>query len=165
MTDGTFSDTTQPACRLVAAGTTAWLGAGTPRGGCTMQTIEEYTDGGTSAIFFRPVTGYLPPSVVGDAVDGLWTMRPAVPGETWERQVLSVDPETGAESVAATVPGVPIPPSPESTGLIEGQEVFFDGSLYLLEPPFKKDGYLGYTSIVRIRPAPVGSPGSRRSTG
>lgn len=68
---------------------------------------------------------------------------------TGQHQVIHTDPGTGAASVAATLP---VLPSMGSRGLVQGQAVLFDGSLYVLEPPFKKDGYLGYTSIVRIHP-------------
>ncbi len=151
-----ISDTTTPVCWLAAAGMMAWLGAGSARGGCTTQTIEEYIDGATSPVFSRPGTRSVAFTVVGDATDGLWTI-PWPPTVTGQQQVIHIDPGTGAESVAATLPVVP---GLGSTGLVQGQAVFFDGSLYLLEPPFKKDGYLGYTSIVRIHPAPVGSTGS-----
>lgn len=149
-------DTTTPVCWLVAAGTTAWLGAGTARGGCTAQTIEKYADGVTSPVFSRPGTGSVPFTVVGDATDGLWSV-PWPPTVAGQQQVIHIDPSTGAESVAATLPVVP---GLGGKGLVQGQAVFFDGSLYLLEPPFKENGYLGYTSLVRIRPAPVGSPES-----
>jgi hypothetical protein len=86
-----------------------------------------------------------PLSVIGDEADGLWTFQWSPTGQ----QIVSIDPDTGAESVAATVPSVPQPEFTDQ-GLAPGQGVYFDGALYLLEPPFRLDGYIGYSSIVRV---------------
>ena len=67
-----------------------------------------------------------------------------------EEEILSIDPDTGTESVAATLPSVQAPVAAEDEGLAQGQAVYLDGALYLLEPPFRENGYLGYSSIVRI---------------
>jgi hypothetical protein len=52
--------------------------------------------------------------------------------------------------VVGTLPSSRLPLYETDEGLRQGQSVYFDGSLYLLEPPFRKNGYLGYTSIVRV---------------
>jgi hypothetical protein len=135
-----------PMCWLSAAGTSAWVGAGL-QGGCAKQTTERFEDDGQAAAYSTP-TNYTPGIVIGDEESGLWTMNWSASGQ----EILSIDPDTGSESVAATVPSVQEPLYTDA-GLAEGQAVHFDGALYLLEPPFRLNGYQGYTSIVRVVPA------------
>ena len=47
-----------------------------------------------------------------------------------------------------------IPNGVPTNGLVEGQGAYFDGALYILEPPFRLNGYLGYSSIVRVSVSP-----------
>jgi hypothetical protein len=78
-----------------------------------------------------------------------WT-QPVSPGAASPQRIVSINPATGAESVSAKVPSVVYPVGVPTDGLVQGQGVYFEGALYLLEPPFHDDGYLGYTSIVRV---------------
>ena len=57
------------------------------------------------------------------------------------------------------MPPVVYPNGVPTNGLVQGQGAYFDGALYLLEPPFRQEGYLGYTSIVRVPVSPPTLPG------
>lgn len=152
------ADTGLPICWLTASGSDAWVGAGVGWN-CGNQMVEKYVDGAGGPVYSTPGAGFTPFWVVGDAADGLWAMQwsqPASPGASSSQQIISINPDTGTESVVATTPPVVYPDGVPTNGLVQGQAVFFHGALYLLEPPFRQDGYLGYTSIVRI---PVSSPG------
>jgi hypothetical protein len=107
---------------------------------------------GSDAPVFSAVGTTLPFTVIGNESDGLWSMQYATPTE---EEIVHIDPDTGAESVVATVPAVALPSPLTDGGLVAGQGVYFDGRLYLLEPPFHKNGYLGYESIVGV-PVPPG---------
>lgn len=135
----------RPICWLTAAGTSAWVGAGL-QGSCAKETTERFSDAGASAIYTTP-GGATPLSVIGDEAQGLWTFQWSPTGQ----QILSIDPDTGSESVAASVPAVPQPAFTDQ-GLAPGQGVVFDGAIYLLEPPFRLNGYIGYSSLVRVVP-------------
>ena len=137
-------DTTQPICWLEADSSSAWIGAGLEKA-CAKQAVERFVDHGRSPAFSEP-GNYTPFTVIGDASEGLWTMQYS--GS--EEEILHIDPDTGTESVAATLPSVQAPVTAEDEGLDLGQAVYLDGALYLLEPPFRENGYLGYSSIVRI---------------
>lgn len=152
------SDAGLPICWLTADGTDAWVGAGVGWN-CGNQMVEKYVDGARGPVYSTPGAGFTPFWVVGDAADGLWAMQwsqPASPGASSSQQIISINPDTGSESVVATTAPVVYPNGVPTNGLVQGQAVFFHGKLYLLEPPFRQDGYLGYTSIVRV---PVSSPG------
>ena len=151
------SDTGLPICWLTAHGTDAWVGAGVGWN-CGNQMVEKYVDGARGPVYSTPGAGFTPFWVVGDGADGLWAMQwsqPASPGASSSQQIISINPDTGSESVVATTAPVVYPNGVPTNGLMQGQAVFFHGALYLLEPPFRQDGYLGYTSIVRV---PVSSP-------
>lgn len=146
------ADTGLPICWLTASGTDAWVGAGVGWN-CGNQMTQKYADGARGPIFSTPGAGFAPFWVVGNATTGLWAMEwsePISPGASSSQQVISINPETGAESVAATLPPVVYPNGVPTNGLVDGQGAYFDGALYLLEPPFRLNGYLGYTSIVRV---------------
>jgi len=140
--------TNLPICWLVASGTSAWAGAGVG-GACAEEVVQRYSDHGTGPVFTAGVT---PPSftVIGDEANGLWTMRWLSPTR---EEIIRIDPDTGSESVVGTLPSSPLPTYETDEGLLQGQSAYFDGSLYLLEPPFRKNGYVGYTSIVRVVPS------------
>jgi hypothetical protein len=152
-----------PICWLTAAGSTAWVGAGT-YGGCATFAVEKFADGASAPVFTTPGTGYPTFSVVGSEAEGLWTMQwswSVLPGVAGPERIIYIDPDTGIQSVVATTPPVLYPLYSPSDGLSQGQGVYFDGGLYLLEPPFHRGGYLGYSSIVRVdaaRPADSSSP-------
>lgn len=151
------ADTGLPICWLTADGTSAWVGAG-EGWNCGNQMVEKYVDGVRGPAYSTPGTGFTPFWVVGDAADGLWAMQwtpPASPGARSSQQIISINPDTGTESVVAMTPPVVYPNGVPTNGLVQGQGVFFDGALYLLEPPFRQDGYLGYTSLLRV-PVPPG---------
>jgi len=144
------SDTHTPICWLVASGTSAWVGAGVDNA-CAEEAVEKFSDDSTVPAF-TAAAGVTPPAftVVGDEADGLWTMQWSSPTR---EEIIRIDPDTGSESVVGTLPSSPLPTYDTDEGLTVGQGAYFKGSLYLLEPPFRKDGYLGYTSIVRVVPA------------
>jgi hypothetical protein len=155
------ADTGLAICWLTADGGSAWVGAGAGWN-CTNQMVQKYIDGAGAPVYSTPSAGFTPFWVVGDAADGLWAMQwtqPASPGASSSQQVIFINPDTGAESVSATVPPVVYPNGVPTNGLVQGQGAYFDGALYLLEPPFRQDGYLGYTSIVRVPVSPPTLPG------
>jgi hypothetical protein len=141
------ADTNLPICWLVASGTSAWAGAGVD-GACAREVVERFSDGGASPIF-ATAAAVTPPAftVVGDEADGLWSMQWTSPTR---EEIIHIDPDTGSESVVGTLPSSRLPIYETEEGLTQGQSVYFKGSLYVLEPPFRKNGYLGYTSIVRV---------------
>ncbi len=146
------ADTGLAICWLTADGTSAWVGTGAGRY-CGNQTVQKYVDGARGPVYSTPSAGFTPFWVVGDAAHGLWTMQwtpPASPGASSSQQIIAINPDTGVGSVVATTAPVVFPNGAPSNGLVQGQGVYFDGALYLLEPPFHQDGYLGYTSIIRV---------------
>jgi hypothetical protein len=146
------ADTGLPICWLTADGTSAWVGAG-EGWNCGNQMVEKYVDGARGPVYSTPEEGFSPFWVVGNTTDGLWAMQwsqPASPGASSSEQIISINPATGTESAVATTPPVVYPIGVPTNGLVQGQAVFYDGALYLLEPPFRQDGYLGYTSILRV---------------
>ncbi len=150
------ADTGLAICWLTADGTDAWVGAGTGWY-CGDQTVQKYVDGASGPVYSTPSAGFTPFWVIGDATHGLWAMQwtpPASPGASSSQQIIAINPDTGAESVVATTVPVVYPNGVPSNGLVQGQGVYFDGALYLLEPPFHQDGYLGYTSIIRVPVSP-----------
>jgi hypothetical protein len=141
------ADTNLPICWLVASGSSAWVGAGVDRA-CAQEVVERFSDHGTAPAF-TAAAAVTPPAftVVGDEADGLWSMQWSSPTR---EEIIHIDPDTGSESVVDTLPSSPLPVYETDEGLTQGESVYFNGSLYLLEPPFRKNGYLGYTSIVRV---------------
>jgi hypothetical protein len=144
------SDPNDPVCWLTASGTSAWIGAGVARG-CVTQTVERFAEQGGAPLFSVPGGSTPPPfEVIGNEADGLWTMQWSSPSR---EEIISIDPDTGTTSVVATVPSVQLPSYETDQGLVDGQAVYLDGDLYLLEPPFRVGGYLGYASVVRVVPS------------
>ncbi len=153
------ADTGLPICWLTADGSSAWVGAGVGWY-CGNQMVQKYVDGARGPIYSTPSPGFTPFSVIGNGTDGLWAMQwtqPISPGARSSQQIIFINPDTGTESVVATMAPVVYPNGVPTNGLVEGQGAYFDGALYLLEPPFRQDGYLGYSSIVRV---PVSRPTS-----
>lgn len=147
------SDTGLPICWLTADGSTAWVGAGVGWD-CGKQMVEKYIDGARGPVYSTSAAGFTPFWVVGDEADGLWAMAWSQPGAASSQLIFSIDPDTGIESLAATLPPVLYPDTVATNGLVQGQAAYFDGALYLLEPPFRLNGYLGYSSIVRVPASP-----------
>jgi hypothetical protein len=145
-----ISDADLPICWLTASGTTAWVGAAAiPDGGCVKQSIEKFSDDDPT-LLFSSTGSFAPFTVIGDESVGLWSMQwsPSDPGR---EQIIHVDPDTGSEAVVATLPSVVLPNYETDEGLAVGEAVYLEGSLYLLEPPYRVNGYLGYSSIARVR--------------
>ncbi len=142
------ASTTVPICWIVASGTSAWVGSGVQA--CAKQDVQRFVDSSDAAVFTTSGT-YLLFTVIGSEPDGLWTMQYLSPSK---EAIVRIDPDTGSESVVATVPAVPLPSYLTSGGLVQGQGAYDDGHLYLLEPPFHENGYLGYTSIISIDAPP-----------
>ena len=142
----------QSVCWLVGSGHDLWSGIGPS---CDQQTIRRYNGTNPQPVFAVADRGYDPNSVVGDETHGLWTMQwvpplgTAIPTAVPRSQVIvRIDPDSGAESVAARVPAMPYPKY--NSGLADGQAAYLNGALYLLEPPFQQGGYTGYTSLTRV---------------
>jgi hypothetical protein len=150
-----ISSTTSVVCWVLGSDESLWLGIGTQATGCSQQAIWRLD--GTD---FQPMLdvrdrGYRPNSVVGDQSDGLWTLQWTLPPvgtapRSSPQEIVGINPDTGAERVAATLPARAVPLSGASAGLLQGQAVVADGALYLLEPPFEQRGYLGYSSLIRV---------------
>jgi hypothetical protein len=144
-----ISNTSLPICWLTAVGTTVWAGAASmPNEGCVKESIEKFTDDDPTPLF-ASAGAFAPFTVIGDETVGLWTMQWS-PSDPSLEQIIQVDPDTGAEAVVATLPSVVLPNYETDEGLAAGEAVYLDGSLYLLEPPYRVNGYLGYSSIARV---------------
>jgi hypothetical protein len=141
-----ISNTSVPICWITADGSTVWVGAGTPQGRCTSETIERFADGDQSTMLSTAIADPFF-TVVGSEADGLWTMQWSA-SDPNQQQIIHIDPDTGDETVVATLPAPSVPSYQQA--LVAGQAVYFNGSLYLLEPPYRINGYLGYSSIVRV---------------
>jgi len=115
--------------------------------GCTRESTWRL-DGTDFAPLFRvPDHGYDPSTVIGDESDGLWTMQwthppTGVSPTPSPQEVVGINPDTGVERVVATLPARVVPLTGEYAGLVQGQAAVFEGSLYLLEPPYALRGYL-----------------------
>ena len=77
------------------------------------------------------------------------TIRPRENGP----DVVRLDPDTGKQTVEAILPA--LPQLTAEQGLADGSAAFFDGSYYLLEPPFRQGGWQGYSELARITPLPA----------
>lgn len=140
---------------LLAAGHHVWVGT-TPPDSLT-QEIWRFDGFGDTPVFRVAEAGFNPTSVIGDETDGLWTMQwdppltSGVPHGSSAQQVVRIDPDTGAEQVVANLPPIPVPlPGEGADGLLSGQATVLDGAVYLLEPPFRANGYQGYSTLIRI---------------
>jgi hypothetical protein len=139
-----ISATDVPVCWIEAQGTGAWIGAGL-QNACAKQAVQRFVDDSEAPVFSLPGT-FTPFNVIGDEADGLWTIQWTATAQ----QVVSIDPQTGRETIVATLPPVPEPLVNQDEGLAPGQAVYDDGGLYILQPPFRLNGYQGYTSVVRV---------------
>jgi hypothetical protein len=124
--------------------------------GGTDETLWRFDGPGPTVAFHAPEPGLFTSSVVGGEADGLWTAIPNPPlsapptsSENKQLDVVRIDPDTGSRSVQATLPALPLLNA--EAGTTPGQAAYFDGSFYLLEPPFLQDGY-GYSTLARITP-------------
>jgi hypothetical protein len=153
------SETTLPACWLVADGESLWAGMATAvNTACSKQTIWHFMGSDLQPVSEVPLIGDDLPadglgsySVVGNTSDGLWTATFNQSDNAVE--VVRIDPDSGAETEVATVPvsgagGWPNFSSP--LGQLGIEAVVVDGSLYLLEPALSTLGFDG--AIVRVTP-------------
>jgi hypothetical protein len=143
-------------CWLLGSEDHLWAGIGHDRSGCTGETIWRLDGTDFQPVFTVPDQGDHPNTVIGDESDGLWTMQWAhpptgVPSTPSPQEIVGINPDTGAERVVATLPALVVPLSGEYGGMVQGQAAILDGFLYLLEPPFAQNGYLGYSALVRVR--------------
>jgi hypothetical protein len=148
-------DPTLLVCWLLGDGDRLWVGMGRQFSGCAEQTIWRFDGDGPQPVFESATLPYNPSEVVGGEAGGLWTVVLAAPlgqGSQYPvpaaQDVVRIDPDTGSETVVATLTSFPVPLSDEE--LTDGQAVYFDGSLYVLEPPFWSNGYLGYHNLVKV---------------
>lgn len=148
--------TTTVVCWLVGSGDHLWAGVGSlRRGACQHQTIERFDGAGRQPVLDVADQGYHPSAVVGDLSQGLWTMQWAASGAaqwtspTSPQDIIGIDPSTGAESVVATLPPLPVPIT-EAMGLVQGQAAVLGSSLYLLEPPLEPGSGLRYAALVKV---------------
>jgi len=102
------------------------------------------------------VSGAPTTSVVGGPLPGLWTVtvvplpveQPGHPVSATSNQVvIRIDPNTGDEHLVAVLQDIPTSPA---VGITGPQLAFSNGWLYVLEPPFHANGYLGYTTIYQV---------------
>jgi hypothetical protein len=138
---------------MIGDGAHLWAGIGPP--GDSQQEIWRLDGTNPQPVFKVADQGFDPWTVVGDESDGLWTMQwdpkdPPLRSPPTRQQIIRIDPDSGTETVVATVPPVPVPSGEGPSGLLSGQATVFDGSLYVLEPPFRQNGYLGYTALIRV---------------
>jgi hypothetical protein len=137
---------------LLGSGQDLWAGIGPT---FVHQSIWRFDKAESKPAFRVPDHGYDPTTVVGDDADGLWTVVPypplasKVPSGKYPEDVVRIDPNTGKETVVATLPRNVLPD--DEAGLNAGQGVYVEGSLFALEPPFRADGYLGYSRLLRVR--------------
>ncbi len=145
--------TTAIVCWLLGSGDHIWAGVGSlRRGACQQQTIQRFDGDGLQPVFDVADQGYHPNVVVGDLSQGLWTMQWASSGAapaTSPQDIIRIDPNTGAESVVATLPPLPVPIT-EGMGLVQGQAAVLGSSLYLLEPPLEPGTGLRYAALVKV---------------
>jgi hypothetical protein len=143
-------------CWLLGSDDHLWAGVGHESSGCTQEAIWRLDGTDFQPLFTVPDQGYDPNTVIGDESNGLWTMQwthlpTGVSPTPSPQEIVVINPDTGAERVVATLPALVVPRTAEYSGLVQGQAVVLDGSLYLLEPPFEQDGYLGYSTLVKVR--------------
>jgi hypothetical protein len=144
-------DPTLSVCWLVGDGSDLWVGMGEQHYGCAEQTIWRFDGDSPRPVFRVPLTGYEPTTVVGDEADGLWTVVPPsseAPASGSNEVVVRIDPDTGRQTVMAALPPIAVPSYDQ--GLQAGQAVYYDGSLFVLEPPFHANDYLGYSQLLRV---------------
>jgi len=136
---------------LVADPDHLWAGIGPP--GATAETFWKFDGLDPVPVMSAPDRGVDPTAVVGDEDEGLWTVQwdPPFTGRFSSapraQQVVGIDPDTGAETVVATIPPVPVSIA-YAQGLGDGQAAVLGGSLYLLQTPVR--GGLGDATLVRI---------------
>jgi len=149
-----IADTGSVTCWLLGASHQLWAGIGGQRTGCGTQSIWRFDGTDFRPAFMTPDDGYHPNEVIGNESDGLWTSQwiseCAKPCSS-RQEIVRIDPDTGSEGLVAMLPALPEPWADEAgQGLVAGQAVVFAGSLYILEPPFELNGYLGYSTLVRV---------------
>lgn len=140
-------------CWLLGSGDSLWAGIGpTERGACQQQTVERFDGTSPRPAFAVAVAGYHPNAVVGGRTQGLWTMQWTAAGGApliSPQVIVGIDPGTGAESVVATLPPLPVPPA-QGLGLVPGQAAVLGHSLYLLEPPDQPGATARYAALVKV---------------
>jgi hypothetical protein len=147
---------------LVAGGDHLW--AGIAQVGGTGRKIWRF-DGPTWTVGFSAPDRYDTTGVVGGESGGLWaavadpplvghiTRSPTgvwrSPGQNTRQDIVQIDPDTGSETVRTAIR--PAPTLTAETGTVVGQSTYLDGSFFILQPPFRANGYLGYELLVRVR--------------
>jgi hypothetical protein len=142
-------DTSLIACWMVADADHLWIGTGSTFRGCTQGSVLRLDGLDTQPVFDVPASVEIPWSVVGGESTGLWTVEwsEATVPTSAQPQVVSINPDTGAQTVTATLPPVYI--NTYFGSMTDGEGVLLDGWLYLLEPPVGGGG--GYSSLLRIK--------------
>ncbi len=136
---------------ITASGHHVWAGIGV---NLTQESIWRFNGPNAGVAFKVKDRGFDPyGEVVGNLSEGLWTEVPAIrligSGLHPVREdILEINPATGAEKVIAKL--APLPTLNAEIGPLPQQMVFVDGSLYLLQPPFEADGYLGYSQLIKV---------------
>lgn len=138
---------------LTASGDRVWAGVGTS---VTKQTIWRFDGASAHVGFHVREAGFDPDgAVVGDEESGLWTAVPYPPfglrvtaSANKHEDVIRINPDTGNEQVMAE--GAPLPTLLAQEGVAEGEATVLDGSYFVLEPPFKANGYLGFSRLTRV---------------
>jgi hypothetical protein len=140
---------------LDASGHSVWAGIGPTY---QQQTIWRFNGPDATPAFHTPDHGYDPGNVIGGETHGLWATVPlpsignGTAGSNRYDAVLRIDPNTGNESVIAKLSPLTNLEAENQVLGVRQDGALFHGSLYLLKPPFRVRGYLGYSELVRITP-------------
>ncbi|MGH2719618.1 MAG: hypothetical protein ACRDJU_13730 [Actinomycetota bacterium] len=149
--------TTLVVCWMVGDSTHLWVGMGLQYG-CAKQQIWRFDGDQTQPTYHVADDGYTPLTVIGNESDGLWSVvwtdPSAVAGTLHAREVIGIDPDTGAESVATTLAPAAMDPVLDR-GLNPGEAVVYQGSLYLLDTPSPSG--TSYTRMLKL-PLPAAEP-------
>ena len=135
---------------LRATGHHVWAGVGPVY---NRQTFVRFDGTDLQPVFQTPERGFDPSAVVGDEADGLWAIVPntsnTASGDTFREDVVRIDPASGKETVFVTLPPFVMP---AATFVDTLPAAVSAGSLFVLEPPYRANGFLGYSTLVRVTP-------------
>ena len=121
----------------------------------TDETLWRFDSSTMRPLSHVPEPGLLASDVVGGQDDGLWTALPypsvvngVRAGTNTELDVIRIDPDTGERTVEAVLP--PLDQLSAEQGIRVGSAAYHDGAYYLLLPPIRQGGYLGYSTLTRV---------------
>jgi hypothetical protein len=136
---------------LVGSGEDLWAGIGPS---FSQQSIWRFDGSDPHAVFEAADHGFDPTAVIGDEADGLWTVVPYPPlgskleSGQYPQDVVRIDPDSGKETVVTVLRHVVL--AQDDVGQKAGQATYFEGDLFILEPPYDARGYVGYSTLIRV---------------